>query len=751
MFFAIFFQILGVGLFSISVTTVVLYTNFFTTTCGTVNGRVCNNRGTCGEGGFCICDPIFNGLTCEDTRAPAYDSSTGTVCNGNGMASPLLLKNQIPSVCFQNTPTAANGFDMSGPGWGDQGCINYVQTAMDRYAIGDYSLMEGVPTCACFPGFGGLDCGLNYCPQDSNFDVCSGNGNTSVGIVRNDTTTGNGCQCDNYLSLYNLVSLLTTPELAIVTGKYLDDFRQGFCGTPIRAGSSLIIKSQQPDYVCYCQALYTGEACEYGVCPENQGIICSGHGNPDLGFGLLRGVTSNELIGVNPADCTVVCTPPAIYCNGRCTSPFECNVKYEVCPITQPYRCATGACVSGSTPHCDMSYETGTWDDITNMPHSIECSLATVAAQPSFLRRRRKMEACFGIGSYNTIDGFIASNIPFTTSSRIMAIDIMLFDESNKSMISVSYGGVIYNTTGEFHYRLDLLRSETQVIEDYFQLVPMIVKANRLSPERVVITPNPYLIYPQVASFRFQASEYIVGIYDHSFNTLSTTGDMFIAIDPNSNLAFNYQGNLVNQQSCLNTISGCLWFITTYSSVDGSKFVCKTGTSYVVQNSPCALQYNVTGNFVATNMIISTNNSWSYVDPFAQWKTYIAVTTPIIPPVSIFSTSPITNIQFLLEEDIHHICICPPYGINQSALNENWLSETSTRDLAVNTGEYVVGRRQVNGYITTVRGIVQESNTLLIASGSNQYLLEETGLVISSLEYQSGTPDDDININPVLV
>lgn len=747
MFFGLFFSLIGVGMFSITLSGVVLYTDFFTTSCPSVNGRLCNNRGVCGKFGICSCEPQFSGEACQHTQCPGYNEITGTTCNGHGLCSPFLTSNQIPLECKEETPSEDNSFSRSGPGWNSQQCQVYVQTQRDRLKDGDLTSIQGIPTCACHAPFGGDACLYNQCPQNSAFEVCSNNGNSSVGYVRNDTTTGNGCQCQRYTSLFDLVQLLSRDELNIVIGKYLNDFRKGFCGTPRRVvgtlgTTSLYFEQQEDDMKCYCNEMYTGITCAFGICPENNGVICSGHGNPYLGFGL-------ELNTIHPnnAKCKPICSPPSVYCNGRCTSLNECNSLEQQCPSTRPWRCASGECVNGDEIYCSREYEYGVWDKISDIPSSIECTYESILNQFSDRRRQLKMEACFGPGVELKNTLFTTTETFFSLPSRLLTVEINIpYIYVNNSNISITYGNQIQILSQQTKNIFNFIRNLTHVIDDQFLDINKTVLVQRIASKRLRILPSLQFDYSTIKKYRLKASsqEMIVGSFSHTEFQASPQGDLFLYIDNTTNLAINYDGQYVSLDFCLDSLSRCLWKTTSYQSLDENKYLCIIDNQANIQTIPCLTPPTILPNYkYLSSMILNINNTWTTISPFSSWKIEIE-NNPELPQISIFSSQPILSIKYILDQDIRKPCICPPFGTNKTIYHLNWLDEQSTRPDAITPGDYSVGRISQYGIIHTVRGrVISNIPPIIIEQTTGEETtLVEVGRKITSREFKQGTPDD---------
>jgi hypothetical protein len=172
---AVLAGILGTLMFG-GVCLTVYYTGVLVPSCGTVGGRVCNDRGTCVQG-VCVCDAAWSGGDCGDTLCPEFDKTTGTVCGGRGFCSEWL--SGVPPAC-DNT---------LGGSWVSSSCKQALVGA-SPFAI---------PRCACtvpYISANGGFCNANMCPMDTSNKVCSGYGLPFVNYTNNYTVTGLGCQCN---------------------------------------------------------------------------------------------------------------------------------------------------------------------------------------------------------------------------------------------------------------------------------------------------------------------------------------------------------------------------------------------------------------------------------------------------------------------------------------------------------------------------------------------------------------------------
>ncbi len=273
--------------------------NLYETPCPSVNGRECNNQGTCNQNNVCECIPTFSGAACEVTLCAGY-SLGQSVCSARGLCSPLMLSR--PSACSD---------------WSSVECQTYISTSATRAEI---------PTCTCRPPWVGEDCSLNGCPQNIAFETCSGEGNLTVGLTKNGTE-GNGCQCTqvtNFLTLHRLglSGTLTTSQL--------DFFRTGVCGEVIQEAGVFALVPSTIEYKCYCNAQHKGSVCEEGLCPRVNGLTCNAHGHADKGSFLNQGIKCET--GTRQAD-------------GSCKT------------CTGDWRCPSGQCVESTLKQCSRGFE----------------------------------------------------------------------------------------------------------------------------------------------------------------------------------------------------------------------------------------------------------------------------------------------------------------------------------------------------------------------------------------------------------
>lgn len=355
--------------------------------CPSVNGRVCNEQGTC-VNGRCDCNSLFSGSDCAANQVPGYDIANNRFCNGNGF---VLAYNEsyVPVECRE----VINGGARQG-GWMTETCANYVDSIRSKIlqVNGDVSLVPlgyTIPSCTCIPGVGGWECNLrNVCPRDENLRVCGGHGNTSVGLIANYTNAGEGCQCDSLVAFYEerFASMWTPEFYDYLNNRYNYDMNRLYCGivkqvVNVTTGEPIqnyvIAYTIPSNYFCACDDDWRGSVCTEGKCPVSlqTGKTCSGNGHPLYGQGYKVGAPVKQIKGIR---CTIECMLDHEACGDKCfpknntidgISPFIYNAGFcnnpTTCPRSAPIRCADGSCASiplSFSKNCNLGYQFGSID-----------------------------------------------------------------------------------------------------------------------------------------------------------------------------------------------------------------------------------------------------------------------------------------------------------------------------------------------------------------------------------------------------
>ncbi len=194
-----------------------IFTSTQSNDCPAINGRVCNYpRGICDAGtGLCACNATYSGVACHNTQVAGWSATTNKECSGNGFV-PFFPASRVSTDCRE---TVSSVLAEKIGGWDNPPCALQISESRTRLELGTFTTFDVLhtPMCLCKPGYVGVAC-ETYTPACANIDglVCSGNGNTSVGIMANDTVTGEGCQCRTPLSVRKLVHELTRDEVRII-------------------------------------------------------------------------------------------------------------------------------------------------------------------------------------------------------------------------------------------------------------------------------------------------------------------------------------------------------------------------------------------------------------------------------------------------------------------------------------------------------------------------------------------------------
>ncbi len=728
MFFRFITLAIGFGLGILSFALIATYSGLFTTRCPAVNGRTCNNRGTCESFGICACDVQFSGVACEHTQCPGYRELSGATCSSRGVCSPLMQT--AHATCAQTTPIAANGFRRLGYGWDHRKCRLAVSLA--RLAFTDNpEQMAGIPTCACHPPWGGDSCEINMCPLTSDFAECGGNGNRTVGYARNDTKTGTGCQCKAYTSLLGILPQLTRPQVALVQTKYLHAFKRGFCGTPLVHGETIVFKQANTDIQCFCDEKHHGVACEYGVCPEVNDVMCAGRGHPDLGFDLARGT----LIPTHTS-CTPVCTPPATLCDGVCKQ--TCG-KPLMCDVATPIRCATGECVV-NTQRCGREYQYGSWDDPSTIPAAVECTIENVNAVTDLFERSKKLLRCFGRGSELLDDGFITSGSLLNLDSRVLAVSM---ETVGNGTVNVTYGTQTY-VVGIGRTYLTLQASESSVYLGKFVSVdhdPITI--TRTGSDRILVNPDPTLRFPSVVQFR-AGSVVFNPLVREAF--LDAFGPFAMALAREGRV-LAHDGNEMTLDECITHATQCFWLNGT--SLDGTRFLCPSSLGYFeTQAEPgCSvIGYNASA-LTTYSITLSAGINDTEIELGGADDLELQVPSTPSREMRILTSehARIVSIKIVQESDVLLPCRCPPFGSNYTELNVAWLAQTTRYE--ADEGDTAVGVRVLHGVVEAVRGHVTPAGALELVSGTHVDSIRAP-LRISRQEFGQGTPQCDLASHP---
>ncbi len=682
--------------------TVIIYFAFtvshiLTPSCPAPYGRLCNNRGTCIDS-ICYCDALYSGNSCTDTQVPGYDVKTNTECSGYGNAYPFIF---VPDECFQSIE---NG-ERIGPGWQSNECIKYVFSVQQEIlkANGDLSKVKRsitIPNCLCYVGRGGQLCQRSNCPVDENGNICGGHGDTSVGLIKNGTTTGNGCQCFNYFSFNQepYISYFDEEGFLELFTRYNYMFTRTYCGQVYQFVNSsgdtipnfILAYTTMNDYKCFCSDDWSGIDCTEGRCPMNTATnaICYGNGHPGYGFGKL---TNTTLEFNNGKRCSLICETGYSFCNNKCfldddtlngfaqiNQASYCTARIR-CPQDRPIRCSDNSCVAFPDDvinTCALGFNYGTID-YSQIDYAVALyKCPNITSQEYF-------EACFfntsivqGItqnytdqGGFHILPGY---NITVELGSPLIYFEIV----SNQSgltvqtwdgqMITFNDDGFVsnifsYTTNGQWERSslepnggiLTLVNVNTS--EYTFGPMGWNYSSSLLYNSSYTTTRASSSLIDIVVVLNAQSSHIVNSTYSFtkssingvliSFNTTNTGVDQPIWYYPD--------GTLADNELCLSQPSNCAWYITSdetqLRNLQSTYYICNdTLHSIIMQQEPCEWEFS---SYVSR--IINT---------FYSWETYLDVTIEV--PLTIE----------ILEFNIYELSIIRtswPFTISWIANGEN--------------------------------------------------------------------------------
>lgn len=756
--------------------------------CPKVLGRQCNSRGYC-EKGVCICDSLYSGPSCADTEVPGYLEASNLECNGKGFALPLKT---IPEICKE---TVVNGV-RKGNGWGSSECHTYVESVRLKLLEADNNPQGvkgifSIPSCTCENGFGGLKCEQTGCPINENGLICSGNGNTSVGIFNNYTNAGEGCQCSNLFAFYETKysSIFSTETKNILLNDYYTAFNKRYCGHVVQEKDkngqpildSVFSYTLESDYKCYCDSDWKGRVCNLGKCPMNKQTneICSGHGHPEKGKGILKNTTSSRN---NKKKCNIICKEGFSRCKDKCYPDINeyDAIKYSKfcdsnlrCNKKNPIRCPDGSCVpfpKNQNNLCSHGFTSGSIDytQLDLLIERVKCENIT---------NTETFELCFRntttfeeIDSYLPENGFVFQDgfsLTFNLNSPLIYFE-MVTNFTNTQVITWDNQVINFNTkgfiSGIFKYE------DTGEFGDEIEHTMYVEKDEET--ETFKIGPMPYNYTPtsklnsNFKKFKISNKETDLSIvlegkysnierkeFDFSETALLRNGVLvsvnYTSLELDQELFYLTSGRLVSLAECLTSISSCAWYLTedhtTIRNLEMSKFICNTSDSFIAQDSSCATSFlDMTKylNLIFLWQTVLQVNEKIYTQINNQEFNYYSVSTPQRtewPVVVNFQSDvwktvenktyidiyDVRNPVFIGRDDTTIACSCDSLGFekNQSTLNEIWWLEDSYRQIGttnLKTDDFIVAADYSSGERRLKRGTIKS-----ISTDSDIALIEE--------------------------
>ncbi len=629
--------------------------------CASPFGRECNGRGECIDS-VCYCDRLFSGPSCTETQIAGYDLQTNVECSGHGNAFPFIF---TPDECAQ---TIIDGVRV-GPGWLSDGCEQYVFRVRKEIqkVNGDLSLVyksASIPNCLCYVGYAGESCEKTSCPIDENGNICGGHGNTTVGLVKNGTNDGDGCQCDNFFAFYQepYVSYFNQLGFTTLFNDYNYFFTQRYCGQVyqfINASDdtipNIVLAYTLPrDYKCYCDADWSGLVCTEGRCPMNTqtDAICYGNGHPGYGFGKL---TNTTLESNNGKRCTLICEDGYALCNNKCypndaSDGFAalnygsfCDAKLR-CTKDKPIRCASNDCVEypdSVINTCALGFTYGSFDysqidyaiqlfkcpNITSQFYFEQCFLNTTVIQ-GITQNYTDQGGFHILPGYNITVDLGSPLIYFEMVSNQTGLTVQTWDGQ---MITFPDDGFVshffsYPTNGQW---------EASSLESGGILTLVNVNTSEYTFGPMGWNYSAFTLYNSSYT-KTRASSSLTDIvvvleatnshvvnYTYSFAKSSVNG-VIIAYNITGqsieeSLWYYPDGTLVLTSTCFSEPSGCSWYVTSdetqVRNLQSTLFICNNTYSIIVQETACDWPFSSYASTMA--------------ETFYSWETFLDVTLEV--------------------------------------------------------------------------------------------------------------------------
>lgn len=778
--------------------------------CPTVYGRPCNGlrHGECLPEGVCRCtDARFSGPACSDTGIAGYSLKDDTECYGRGNATVLLQSAALFPACRYVNPSRDNSyapFEPSSSGWHNEAC----KTEMSRIAT---KLVEGddltdaewasYPLCLCDAPKYGIACDLDGCPTSLDFKVCSGYGDTSVGIFNNYTgLPGNGCQCSHPFLIADHADEIAAvaPNLTQAIHDYYPDlWTKQMCGELVIRPGAIFVKIDTTENVfkaslrCYCQDSRSGVACEKQKCPENEfGDVCNGYGSPLVGNGVEFNTTrsiSRVLSNGSPVPCRPRCQGDYVYCpldnTCRVWGVDPCVAKIEeTCPPARPYRCRNGDCVVKGSPNNGDAFEDGFLDDLENV---------------------LVMQRCEGVADCGLADEVVLqSPLSFFTMAVLAPLNESVsvrYDSQEVVFVGDESGGM-----RRFHHvftypsptdPVDFVESNltahiVKVSETKYLVVPDSSESfewhalRDAAPFPVTTTSTEIrlssIFTTELLVFRIADYEEVLGDYD------GITKAIFV-IDPDTNEAIlSSDGTRADVSACLGASDGvdrCGWVyvnstLLPLSPSSQTRYACwDFSTSLSPCWPPAQDAWRTPNGAFAGDFSTPTT---ALVDFTRSYSIQIAGVATHVLSVRISSDAvKIFDANFVTFETLVSHSACPPYltssyllttNINQSYHNALWLASDSRKIVSLTAGDRVAAPVVHNGKTYSERGVVVSTEvggnafvslvlfdtknfSAVVPSDALRYVsqeeFEKVGLLECPRSFSTRTPDGGC-ANPVV-
>lgn len=746
-------------------------------------GLECNGLGTC-DHGVCKCVHAFvSGLNCDVSLGEGFVLKTGQFCNGNGyLGATHATKDDIPVECRESEPTFSNGYRKLG-GWNTQECFEAVQGIVRRIELGTAPTEEvfSIPICQCYEQWAGSSCADPApCILGVNFERCTGNGNNSVGFMDNITTNGEGCQCrhvNNHLAP-QLLETYTPAGLTLLRQKFSLVLSHLMCGTlhqhPTKPDLKLVW-NYEPNkaFKCFCDERHFGEACQFGVCPEDKfGRPCSGNGHPNLGFG----AQINTTMKLSLTKSYTICSSSYVNCyhttgEDRCVNDVKLCKIQPYCPSNLPVRCRDGTCVK--KPNLVVStYSYGLFENYTTLLDKKACYATNFLSNATYLTGEDYwlfFRACGGsdvkmIGNQMLPKG----DLFFDTSLLVIAVESPFEDGS----LTFTYRGQEKTVSGRGMLYVIFSETYEQELRRLYQPTLSNINVTQISQTEVDLYPSPFIydatnfIPPEWQYIRListvDPSAFVVLTSSHARIEYHPDGDWFIA-NITTNQILSPSGSTITYDDCVTNFRDCIWNWNTKLNVEGTRKLC--GSRTVSTNLNCAattIQYLRLFTVLTAHADQIGTFDWSTLSPWhvgasdfnyedfsfdGDWLT-------ITPSVTFRGVNALSYVELA---DVAIPDACPPSYVNASVLNAKWIQESIRRSSDFHSGEKVVATYSVFGQPRLIRGIVASPTvqnedgtytTKIVSKGFQDVLNVQNVRLITSSEYDRGLPEESFRVFP---